>query len=109
MINTNLVDVARDMRDIRNGLGIPISHSRIEINGRIYERHTDGKSINTLFPVYSRNQNEFFPMNRGVSHSLRMILENHGNYEQARKYAMNARDYNVRDFDEAVRIYLLVR
>lgn len=48
-------------------------------------------------------------MNRGSYASLKMILQQNGNYNLARKYAMNSINYNSNDFDEAIRIYKILK
>ncbi len=105
IVNNNVVDVAKDIKDIKNGLGTPVSDLKIEVNGRTYTRHGDGG--NQLIPVSSNNANEIFTLSRGEYHNLKQIMRDKGNIDKTRSNMSRSDAFNPNDFKEAVRIYNL--
>ena len=107
VINNNLVDVAQDIKDIKNGLGTPVSSSQIAVNGRTYSLHGDGGT--QLIPLSSNNANEVFTLTRGQYHNLKQIMKNKGDVNRTLSGVSRSADFKQADFDEAVRIYNLTK
>ena len=107
VVNDNIVNVAQDVKDIKNGLGTPISSQQIKVNGRTYETHSG--TDNQLIPIRSDKPNEIFSMTRGEYTNLKTIMQNNGDVNKTRSYISNSKDFNESDFKEAVRIYNLTK
>ncbi|MBH0095429.1 hypothetical protein I6E61_03400 [Psychrobacter sp. NZS113] len=105
VINNQTVDIAKDVQDIKNGLGTPVSDLKIEVNGRTYTRHGDGG--NQLIPVSSNNANEIFTLSRGEYHNLKQIMRDKENIDKNRSNMSRSDAFNPNDSKEAVGIYNL--
>ncbi len=107
VIDNNKVDVAKDIQDIKNGLGSPIDDLKIKVNGRTYSRHGNGD--NKLIPISSNNANEVFTLTRGEYKQLQEIFKNSGDVNKTYSYMSRDPKFNKDDFNRAKEVYNLTR
>ncbi|WP_227546287.1 hypothetical protein [Moraxella catarrhalis] len=105
------VDMNKDIELIKQGFGTPrrgtSGEMQIEINGRIYQKHAGGGSVESdrLIPISSSKKGEIFELSRGQYINLQEIMRNNGNIVKAKSQMFRRKDFNQKDFDRAVEVY----